>query len=112
LLNSPHHSSSPTPLYQSTPRVIYPLSTYLHGNPGFYCDLMQSATRIFGLKRPYALHLLTKYIILHPYLHTTLLHFIILHLLVLASTYTPYIPSNPTTVEDSTITGTLINYLG
>jgi hypothetical protein len=40
-LISPHHLTLLTPMYQSTPRIVYPSSTYLHGNPGFYYDIMQ-----------------------------------------------------------------------
>jgi len=41
---SPYQMTSPITMYQSNPRIMYPSSTYLHGNPGFYYDLMQNST--------------------------------------------------------------------
>jgi len=43
-LISSYHLPLPPPTFNSTPRIMYLSSSYLHGNPGFYYDLMQNAT--------------------------------------------------------------------
>jgi hypothetical protein len=83
----------PTNQYQPTPRVVYPSSNYLHGNPGFYYDLMQNSTHTGSqttLHNPPTDHLHNP-----TYMHTN-------HSTTSVNTpthtypYTPYIPSNPT----------------
>ena len=43
-LISLYHMPLPSSTWNGRPRIMYPSSSYLHGNPGFYYDLMQNST--------------------------------------------------------------------
>jgi hypothetical protein len=102
-LISSHHPPLPTPMYQSNPRIIYPSSTYLHGNPGFYYDLMQnnhhagSQTTLVQAptpdRVPTSLHTPTYY---PTHIHTNLPTPTPVSQSTGFSLLTTYIPSNPT----------------
>jgi len=62
----------PTNQYQPTPRVVYPSSNYLHGNPGFY--YAYKIQHIQGHRQLYIILLLIIYIILHICILIIVLH--------------------------------------
>ncbi len=84
---SPYHMTLPMNIYHFYPQVMYPLANYLHGNPGFYYDLVQNSTHT-GLQTT-----------MHPtpteFLHASSTS-IPTHIPTSTRTHTSYIPSNLT----------------
>jgi hypothetical protein len=70
-LISPYHMPSPSSTLNATPRIMYPSSSYLHGNPGFYYDLVQNSTHT-GYRRTTLHPLPTDYVYTLTYFPTPL----------------------------------------
>jgi hypothetical protein len=77
-----------------TPRVMYPLTSYSQGNPGFYYDLMQNANHA-GSQTAISYQPTLDHVPPYTHIPSTQTH-INAPIPTSTGSHTPYIPSNPT----------------